>query len=1800
MKSTLILKNIGNQPSAEVTVQVSYFVKFKESSQVKTQEFILTVKSNQEHRQEIDFGDSTIKELEVLVLVQKPKGNIITQKSFVLQDIADKTPLISFALNEEIDIETAPPVEMPKPNFVYGRLLDKKGIHNMEDIQIIISAKRDGENDFETITSVTTEAQGYFSIEYPLGNFTEAVALVGLELAENPIPIRLSKKVVNQSGDPTTVLVFPPRMILIAELKEAIVSTEDAQDCGCSANEFGEKKVLEEFSFYSLVRTSEPVIKGYVIEDEDEITLEDVLRNLPYSVFEIIEPLKAFPYISRKSPIRLMKAAVEPAIARAVSDDDNFLETIKNIKIKKSVLNNFIKDEHTITKDNIAKLFAQNEAFVFYNTINDIEPANPKPLGRVELGIDNAIDWDDEPTIYQAVTVAHGHLLQYKSEWIADGYSLGDLLYSLPLAPGQKKQIVVFDWERRESASNSQSIDYEESLFNSLSRDRDILEIAKGTIEENVSGRSSATVKAVAGGIGGVIGSAVFGVAGGYSNARSRASQDSLRQVSSSDQQKLSDRIVQSANAVRSMRSTVIQTVAQGERFEVSSESVANYNHCHALTIQYYEVLRHFKIRQRFAGARECLFVPLLMSQFDLKKSLRWRESLQLALIDRRLAKGFDAGDRILHEWQDANFPSGTFASESIITAAGVLQIRFVLQRPIDEIVEVDDTDRAPVFPGNQYSSTVWHKKKIGKIISANWQKLTPFLDGISPEEFHKDYLEGAADKDAVFHQMIGEKVAREFVRNLVFDVEDNTGRSIGNIPIDTSITSRYARNGMLRVTLRLNQPTSFARDKFHYLRIKTKIITGSLFGVNIPVNLGDILPDGSYLTVESGFMRYKTNHFDGFLFKYQDLGDDLTATDGVTIYAGPSSEELKDPRKEDLVLANKLIAHLNDNLEYYHKVIWLNMTAQRRFMLLDGIILNEDEKEKGGGRSVASLVENDLISIVGNSLVFPVAPGLNLNPDFGTKESLTEFYMTAAAEPISVSVPTKGVFAEAVMGKCNSCEKIEEDRFWRWEESPIPDSPTAITPINTDTRRADPGNLQPQALPNPIVNIQNVPNAPDPSGLSATLGLLGQSNIFKDITGLEGNQKNAMQAFQSSLDAAKTFAQEAGKLEVQKVMEKRLDKAINAIDNDKSLSPEKKAELKEKALNAYMGAGATKEEPQDESPSKPTLTDAAIKVAEAGGKVEAESNDAKSGKSEKIKIESKPNPFDNKIENIPFVGQQKKTNGCWAAAATMMVSWHDKKVTKAYSITQVLEKAGAKYVKKFNNNEPLLASEKEDFIAALSMVGEDPEKSDQFTLSTYMKMLADHGPLWITTDSSDDETFSPHARILIGYSGGGKEEDTNLIFLDPSEDEREIKQNYVKFFESLKQMRRDNPTDTSFIAVVHFDDKKLIGEGRKKAFNPLEHHFFDSTSSSTKILTPIEMKTSFYEMKGTLTDDSERLVIIKNPALDSKLQNLIESNLTYKKNKKDFAVSIVDMTGSKKANPEYAGHNDTLSFYAGSTAKITGMIATYQLKFDINSFLKEDPSIADMPSLEKAMKVLWKLKQIDPSLFPKLRLTFDFIPSTRSVEIKNELKNVFNDLSGLKSKNDGSHGNEAGATAISLIGYHFIASTMISLGLANSTGGLWVWKNYGMTKMPELKFGGKKIRKFSWNYNPFPKLEIYSVNAVSVAQFYTLCAQGRLIDEDSSKAMIDHLVQGGCITELSSSGRLTQDSSNIFATKCGIIGDGKQIANKTIFEFNHNPTYFKGKVNSIDKEFSINILTKNYKVLDIADSLFDDILNLL
>jgi hypothetical protein len=232
-------------------------------------------------------------------------------------------------------------------------------------------------------------------------------------------------------------------------------------------------------------------------------------------------------------------------------------------------------------------------------------------------------------------------------------------------------------------------------------------------------------------------------------------------------------------------------------------------------------------------------------------------------------------------------------------------------------------------------------------------------------------------------------------------------------------------------------------------------------------------------------------------------------------------------------------------------------------------------------------VVENRLIGIAGNALIMPVVPGIHLDPTmvrFDQEDqplliSLIDLYQPVAPPPIArFAVPTKGVFAEAVQGSCNACETKDEARFWRWEESPCPDDPPPIQQPSAESRRAEPPNLTPTAFPNPIINLQNAPAAPDPTGVAAALELLAKPDLFRDITGLTENQRNALAALQSSFGAATGFSQQATNLALQAAMSKDIDKSLGSIQRANELgliSEEQKKELAGDAIRSMFGGGA-------------------------------------------------------------------------------------------------------------------------------------------------------------------------------------------------------------------------------------------------------------------------------------------------------------------------------------------------------------------------------------------------------------------------------------------------------------------------------------------------------------------------------------------------------------------------------------------------------------------------------------------------
>lgn len=1213
-----------------------------------------TASSDSSGRATLELPDkkNLVRESPILIYVISPDGQTLRETSVSIEQIDGEPIEIKVDPKEFFPIEPNTDPAFGKPSKIRGLVVDPSGQHDVSNLQVILSAKsaEREEAKWEIVAVSQTDLKGYFSAPYPLGKYSEAQGVVsaGRKLQ---VPIRLKE-------DGT----FPEQVILGVELSQTATNGSDGfvprdpdnQDLVNSPITYTEdlgghcvdltkpNRVLEEFDYYTVVRTTEPSIQGLTVKEPPKIELNEVLKIINPKILNlalltqaqttastlnpstaanitgitIAQPLAAYGFnlinpelfssqvIAEARPelddlseaISLTSLRVAQAQTTALAENENNPRpdiaddvAIQNVKLEAELVKTLTRDPDgfSLTRLANAELITRK-----HDLVRLLELIKRVASGRGNLSCDNAVDWDDEPTFYQACTIAHGHILHLKQQWVADGYSLGDLLYSLPLAPCQKKQIAIIDWDRRESAARLESLQEQEFLAAQLSRDRDISEIANASVRESLTGGSEASTSSFGGGLG--IGAIIvpvgglLGIGGGTSGASSSAWQNSSRNASASSLQQLRDQVSQSASAVRSQRSTVIQTAQQGENVQVQTEVVANHNHCHAITIQYFEVLRHFLVRHHLADVQECLLVPLLMSRFDSAKARRWREPLSRYLRDRRLQRGFDALQRIADNYVGSDLPTGSYAEEELVYLDGYFRIQFRIQRPRD-----DDE---------------------GAFLPAAWS-VFDWL-GITPREFWRNYLENQQERDRIFAEILGPRIAEEITNGLRIYAVDDADNEI-RLPIDLTLISDFQNDRPLYVSLRLNADLpSLRRDRIKFIKIDTTVDTNA--GAR---NIDDILPTGSKVIVHSGQMGYRTDYLAHDLFRQSRILNDLSGTDGVLVFTPLSRQELKNPREEDKEYANTLLKHLNDHLEFNHRVIWLmGIDRQRLYMLLDGFIA-----PNSGGRSVASVVENRPVGIIGNCLVMPVARGFHLDPTFEQDEDnpidlLQHYQPTTPIAPQRIALPTKGVFAESVMGACNSCEKIDESRFWRWEESPCPDDPTPIQPISTQSRRAEPPNLEAKDFPSPIVAFQNVPNAPEPQGFGALLQLLANTN-FRDITGLTENQRNALAGLQAALGTAQFFGGKAADLALQGNMRQDIDKALDKINEQHqagAINDQQRAQLTESALRSMIGAGTS-------SPTQPITTEEVEQVTRTAGAEDASVNLSRQPGSESLSVDAQP-----------------------------------------------------------------------------------------------------------------------------------------------------------------------------------------------------------------------------------------------------------------------------------------------------------------------------------------------------------------------------------------------------------------------------------------------------------------------------------------------------------------------------------------------------------------------------------------------
>lgn len=1232
------------------------------------------------------------------------------------------------------------------------------------NLNIVLQGKESEDTDWKTLGVATTDNTGNFSMNHPLGDFVAARAFVAT-MPDSPAPVAI----VNRPGQSIADdFIF----LMIQSISDYGAKDNKTDDCDCHA----------------------PKKANRLPDQEDLISSDAYTQDIGGACVNLSTPnrtLSEYPFT----------AAVR------TSDPD-----VANYVLRKS-------------EATIGATMLKVEQY-------ELLPYDGEKVERKPVDFNNPVRWQDDPddadenlSFYQAVTVATGHLLRFKNVVKADGYSLGDLLYSLPLAPGQKKQIVIFEQKHSLQGSESQTVGQGESLSASLLNERGITDIMNGSVSESVRGSSRAQTGgfSIGGGLG-FIGkgfAGVFGASGGSSTSSSSAQQDSARNVSMAFGEKLRHEVTQSAQSYREMNASVITTVTEGQQYSATTEVVANHNHCHALTMMYFEVLRHYAIFQEIANVEECLFVPLLMTRFDHKNVFKFRDVLAESLLFRPsvtyltsfdgqnpLIKGFDALQRVVTNYEHVDYPAGAYCDEAMNFITGELFVRTNIQRPktrYDRILSwpfVETTMTLETYYSkiqlqfsflstaeivNEYISVDANFKNVPP---ANCIRIKKFDDNFFEDEgnnkgmwnaiatlFNKhkkttDFLNAyfsnrtIAEWDGIFYSEIAPVLFEHLVKQLRLS------------PFKLQFTSLHKYKGGEQV-MRINFRGSAAipRSDVHQVN----------FAVTTPWGFtGDFVT----LIVENAEARYSTSHFEGILFSGY-AGDNLLG-EGTPILTNLKNEEKRTPRTEDAYLVKELITHLNSNLEYYNKALWANLDPDRRYMLLDGFHIQtyNDDNLPDRVRSLASVVKNELIGFAGNSLIFPVSSGFRVDRSFvvsktkgengveilNQKSLLDHYKPLTPIPPYRISIPTKGVFCEAVQGACNACEKIEDQtRLQDWTRFPNPDEPTAINALTPPVPQITDWKANYKDLATPMINIQNAPAEPTPgAGFAGLAELLGKSDTFRDAMGLAGNQENAMKTYLSNQENAKAFAQMAKELTVLGHNTKNSDKIVDAINNS-PLSDKEKAELIKEHLKKQIGMESGE---KPDTSTHPNNSPAVKKATDLMGKADVKLStiDDKGNKTEVETKAIKEGLTDSPAKMVKVAGKdmpilkQPAATACWATVATMMLSWRDGKI---YTIEEALAKAGQMYVDKYiksksGNDTGLTSEEKPAFIKSLGMVAEEAPINHDF--GYYANLLKKHGPIWITTDAKEKAgQFSPHARILVDVEGNGMQSPSNFIFVNPS-----------------------------------------------------------------------------------------------------------------------------------------------------------------------------------------------------------------------------------------------------------------------------------------------------------------------------------------------------------------------------------------------------------------------------------------------
>ncbi|KAL8654944.1 MAG: hypothetical protein Q9226_003238 [Calogaya cf. arnoldii] len=678
------------------------------------------------------------------------------------------------------------------------------------------------------------------------------------------------------------------------------------------------------------------------------------------------------------------------------------------------------------------------------------------PLRQVHQIVEHTTDPEGAMKIQPLIpgTYPSALVLEYTVTMRPIGHSLGGVNYSLPLAPGESVRLAVVDWRRSDSGARTEDTSFTEGLVHDQTRDRVVSETIKAAMQEWQRGGS--IMGGHSSGAGGAASMGSYGAAGGVMDSLGGAYTTSKgsRDISVDTTQKVADAMHQASNGVRELYSSTVVQVTQTEKQSVETRFFANNNRGHTMTVLYYEMLRHYHLSIRLSKITEAVLVGRENLNWKVKKADEAQTNTTILKVPG---------------------PGPIAVSWSLESPAFILAKRHVLEPAILDHSLRDGFDALMAFETA--------RRRLEEI----YPDQTQFND-VDQAQYSFNRFHFIIDVTEGTDNMIEMRILKRDNSKVVLTWRGANDMNTDGYKLQHAGTAPWYTSDVLPE----NEAVKWGDIK--YLQWEDISTSGNDDFTSNSMKIQAFTGDGKSVLLR----RYDPTEQQGWVLKDGEGPKNITIDPPPTKTFASRTAQLMSA--EEYNKARVLIEHLVYNQAYYKRFLDLAEAPESYAELFDGLKLGTDPNAKPLSTEVSPIP----IDVLGSKIAFP-----RLDTEKNEAAIRSMYPKFPKGEQRLLSLPARGLSAEAKLGHCNVAEEIDETRFWRWDEHPLPNTAPEIAPIQVVLPENKPiEGLDPTKFPAPVINIQQPQALPEPAGAAAALKAITTPDVFRDMSGAKQVQQ--------------------------------------------------------------------------------------------------------------------------------------------------------------------------------------------------------------------------------------------------------------------------------------------------------------------------------------------------------------------------------------------------------------------------------------------------------------------------------------------------------------------------------------------------------------------------------------------------------------------------------------------------------------------------------------------------------------------